>query len=71
MELKHRPIWKIIKEAGPIRVSYDGTEFLKAALEEYAENIATLAWRNARHAKRVTVQRNDVELALSQFDKMK
>ena len=62
------PLEKILKKAGKEvgadRVSESAVLELKAIMLEMAEKIALDALMAARHAKRVTVRREDVQMAV-------
>jgi histone H3/H4 len=66
-ELPIAPIGRIIKNAGTLRVSEDAKEVLAKVLVEYGENISKQALLLAKHAKRVTVQAVDIEMAVKQI----
>jgi len=54
---------KIIKKAGAERVSTSAAKELRIVASEIAEKIARDAVEMARHAKRVTVKKEDIILA--------
>jgi histone H3/H4 len=62
------PLEKILKKAGretgADRVSESAVLELKAVMLEMSEKIASDAIMAARHAKRVTVRREDVQMAV-------
>jgi histone H3/H4 len=62
-ELPIAPVTRIIRNAGAERVSDDASQELIRLLEEEAEKIAGTAVNLARHAKRKTVTREDIEEA--------
>ena len=62
-ELPIAPVTRLIKNAGAERVSEDASLELIRLLEEQAEKIAGKAVNLAKHAKRKTVTREDIEEA--------
>lgn len=54
---------KLLKSAGAERVSQEGCEALREALESYAHQIGKDAVRYAHHAGRKTVKAEDIKLA--------
>lgn len=54
---------KMIKEAGAKRVSDEAASELSRAVNSYAYRIAHKAVKLARHAKRKTVEKADINLA--------
>ena len=57
------PMEKILKKAGAERISKSAAEELRIALLEIAEKIALDAIAACRHAKRITIKREDIALA--------
>jgi histone H3/H4 len=55
---------KILKRAGAERISPSAAEELRLTLLEIVEKIAKSAIALASHAKRTTVKKEDVELAV-------
>jgi histone H3/H4 len=62
-ELPIAPVTRIIRNAGAERVSEDASRELISLLEQEAEKIAVKAVNVAKHAKRKTVTRADIEEA--------
>jgi histone H3/H4 len=62
-ELPIALVTRIIRNAGAERVSEDASQELIRLLEEEAEKIAGNAVNFAKHAKRKTVTREDIEEA--------
>ncbi|MEM7821308.1 MAG: NFYB/HAP3 family transcription factor subunit [Candidatus Aenigmatarchaeota archaeon] len=56
-------IEKVAKRAGCERISFSALESLRETLLEISEKIAIDAVAVAKHAKRVTVKREDIILA--------
>jgi len=56
-------IRKIMRRAGIERASRDAIEELRDIIEEQALEIAKIALELAEHAKRKTVQREDIKMA--------
>ena len=54
---------KILKNAGADRVSDKAKQVLKEVLEEYAKQLATKSITYAEHAKRRTINAEDIKLA--------
>lgn len=54
---------KILKDSGAKRVALNAKKALMHELEEYAEKIASMAVKFAKHAKRNTVKPEDIKLA--------
>ena len=63
MEIPKAPIERIIRKAGAERVSEEAVEALVEYLEEMAVKASRLAITVARHAKRKTVQYEDIKFA--------
>ena len=63
-ELPLAPVKRIIKNAGAERVSEDAVIALRDSIEDMAREVADEALRAARHARRRTVKREDIELAV-------
>jgi histone H3/H4 len=57
------PLEKILKKAGAERISKEALIELKSALIDITNKIALDAINFARHAKRVTIKREDIKLA--------
>ncbi len=57
------PLEKIARQAGAERVSHSALTALKEALLEISEQIARDAIKMAEHANRVTIKREDIQLA--------
>ncbi len=66
-EISLAPLHRLIKKAGAYRVSEAAAEELRKALEELAVKIAKEAMDYCAHAKRKTVKKEDVELAVKKF----
>ena len=62
-ELPLAPLKRILKNAGAERVSDDAVEALRDEVEDQAHDLAQKARDYAHHAKRKTVQREDVTAA--------
>lgn len=58
---------RVFKELEDIRVSEDAKEELKKYLEEYAKKISVNAVEFSKHAKRRTITKADVDLALEKI----
>ena len=63
-ELPIAPVTRIIKNAGAERVSEEASLELIRLLEQEAKKIAVNAVNLAKHAKRKTVTREDIEEAI-------
>ncbi len=63
------PVERIIRKAGADRVSEGARDILAEILEEYGIKISREAITLAKHAKRTTVKREDIELALKRLEK--
>ncbi len=59
------PLERLLKKAGAKRVSKQAVLELKKILLEYAEKIGKEAIILCRHAKRKTIKKEDIELAVS------
>jgi len=57
------PLEKVARKAGAERVSASALREMRVALLEMSEKIATEAVAACRHAKRVTVKREDIKMA--------
>jgi len=60
-ELPIAPVTRLIRNAGAERVSEDASQELIRVLEEEAEKNAGKAVNLAKHAKRKTVTREDID----------
>lgn len=58
------PFEKIAREAGAERVATSAVRELKSALLEISDKIATEAVAACTHAKRVTIKREDIAIAV-------
>ncbi len=54
---------KILKEQGAVRVSDEATIEFAALINSYSYKIAAKAAKLAKHAKRKTVEKSDINLA--------
>ncbi|MGC8586789.1 MAG: histone [Candidatus Micrarchaeia archaeon] len=54
---------KILKDAGATRISDDAISYFAEALNIFAYSIAKKAVKLAAHAKRKTVEKEDIKLA--------
>ncbi len=63
-ELPLAPLERIIKKAGAERVSEDAKRKMQEVLEEYAIEVASKANQFTKHAKRKTITREDIALAV-------
>lgn len=61
-ELPLAPLKRVAKNAGADRVSEEAVEELREVLEEVAEDLAKDAVTATKHAGRVTVKKEDIEL---------
>ena len=66
-ELPLAAMHRLIKKAGALRVSDEAAEELRKTLEELAVKIAREAMDYCSHAKRKTVLKEDIKLALKKF----
>ena len=64
MQIPIAPIDRIIRDAGARRVSEEAAKELAKELERYALEIAARAVKYATHAKRRTVTKEDIQLAI-------
>jgi len=62
--LPKNPVSRLIREAGAERVSEAAVDSLVYHMEKFAEEVAKRAVELARHAKRKTVTKDDIELAV-------
>ncbi|RLG46771.1 MAG: histone [Thermoproteota archaeon] len=58
------PIYRIIKDAGAERVSDEARVRLAYHMERFATAVSKRAVELAKHAKRKTVTRDDIEMAV-------
>ncbi len=58
------PLERLMRKAGAERVSEDAVIALRDSIEDMAQEVADEALRAARHARRRTVKREDIELAV-------
>lgn len=58
---------KILKKAGAERISQQAIEELRKIAEDISEQIAREAVELARHANRITIKKEDIELAARRF----
>ncbi len=58
------PLEKIARESGAERVSVSALKELKLVLLEIADKIAIEAVAASHHAKRVTIKREDIKMAV-------
>ncbi len=64
MRISKQTAKNILRDAGAVRVGDDAAEELTDAVNTYAYRIAQKAVKLAAHAKRETIKKSDVELAL-------
>ncbi|MBI4894462.1 MAG: NFYB/HAP3 family transcription factor subunit [Candidatus Aenigmarchaeota archaeon] len=57
------PLEKVARKAGAERVSASALREMRVALLEMSDKVATEAVAACRHAKRVTVKREDIKMA--------
>lgn len=65
MYISENTIKKILKEAGAGRISADASAEMQKYINKTAFDVAQKAVRLSKHAKRKTVDINDVKLACS------
>jgi histone H3/H4 len=58
------PLEKVARKAGAERVSAGALQEMKAALLEASDKIAAEAVAACHHAKRVTIKREDIQMAV-------
>lgn len=58
------PLEQLARDAGAERISVTAVKELKTALLEISEKIATEAVAACNHAKRVTIKREDIQMAV-------
>jgi histone H3/H4 len=63
-ELAKAPLERMLKTRGAKRVSAEGLNAYREAVENFADAIAQVSVEAAKHAGRQTILRADVELAL-------
>ncbi len=63
-ELSIASVERIIKKAGPYRISNQVTYLMADLMEQYAGKLIYEAHRQTLHAKRKTVSTTDVQMAL-------
>lgn len=63
-ELPAAPCARLIKNVGAKRVSAEGIEVFREALESFGTEIAQAAYKIAKHSGRSTVMGKDIKLAL-------
>jgi len=56
------PLERIAKKAGAKRVSVDSLKEIREAILEFADKVAMDAVSASRHARRVTVKKEDIKL---------
>jgi len=59
------PVERIIRNAGAGRVSASAAQALAQVLEDHGTEVASKAWKLARHAGRKTLRAEDIKLAVS------
>ncbi|MFW9855800.1 MAG: histone family protein [Candidatus Thorarchaeota archaeon] len=64
VEIPNSSVDRIIRKGGAYRVSKSAIEILQQELEEYGFRISKLAVEIARHAKKKTVEGDDIRLAI-------
>lgn len=63
-EIPKAPITRIMKESGADRISEDAKDAIIDYLEEVARDITSEATKIAQIAKRKTIKKEDIELAI-------
>lgn len=58
------PLEQLARDAGAERIAISAVKELKVALIEDAEKLATEAVAACNHAKRVTIKREDIRMAI-------
>ncbi len=58
------PLERLMRNAGAERVSEDAVAAVREIIEDMAQAVADEALRASRHAKRRTIKREDIELAI-------
>lgn len=61
-ELPLAPLKRVAKESGADRISEEAVKELREVVEDIAEDLATDAVTATKHAGRVTVKKEDVDL---------
>ncbi|MFW9779149.1 MAG: histone family protein [Candidatus Heimdallarchaeota archaeon] len=64
VEIPNSSVDRIIRKGGAYRVSKSAIEILQQELEEYGIRISELAVEIAMHAKKKTVEGDDIRLAI-------
>jgi len=67
-EISLAAIERIIRKAGAERISYDAIVALSEILEDIGIRISKDALELAKHAKRKTIKKEDVKLAVKRID---
>lgn len=63
MEISRQAAKRVLKKAGAKRVSDGAASEFAETVEKFAYTVASKAVKLAKHAKRATIKREDVELA--------